>query len=109
MFSISSVRRSRHSYFNFSRETIKCGRKYDAILSTRIFDEGISCYRLDTLYPTCPGNLINLEQRIGRIQREHPTKKVPLVKDFWLTGAIVMTKQRNRLEWYKEQGYKISW
>jgi superfamily II DNA or RNA helicase len=77
------------------------GIKYSAILTTKIFDEGISCHRLDTIYFTCPNNnAAKLEQRIGRIQREHPDKKSPLIVDFWLSGAIVQAQQRNRLEWY---------
>lgn len=77
------------------------GTKYNAILTTKIFDEGISCHRLDTIYFTCPNNnAAKLEQRIGRIQREHPDKKSPLIVDFWLSGAIVQAQQRNRLEWY---------
>lgn len=85
------------------------GTKYDAILSTKIFDEGVTCYPLDTLITTCPSNLISLEQRVGRIQREYPGKKVPLIKDMWLVGPIVMSKQRSRLEWYHEQGYKVTY
>ena len=32
------------------------GTKYKAILSTKLFDEGVSCHRLDTLILTCPSN-----------------------------------------------------
>jgi superfamily II DNA or RNA helicase len=93
-----------------SRDDIldNAGIKYDAILSTKIFDEGISCHRLDTIYFTCPSNNpAKLEQRIGRIQREHPDKKSPLVVDFWLSGAIVQAQQRNRLEWYIKNNFPI--
>jgi len=84
------------------------GTKYSAILTTKIFDEGISCHRLDTIYFTCPNNnAAKLEQRIGRIQREHPDKKAPLIVDFWLTGAIVQAQQRNRLEWYIRNNFPI--
>ena len=84
------------------------GTKYSAILTTKIFDEGISCHRLDTIYFTCPNNnAAKLEQRIGRIQREHPDKKGPLIVDFWLTGAIVQAQQRNRLEWYIRNNFPI--
>ena len=63
------------------------GGKYKCLLSTRLFDEGISCHRLDTLYLTCPSNNpMKLEQRIGRIIREHPDKQLPLIRDFWLKG-----------------------
>lgn len=84
------------------------GGKYKAILSTRLFDEGISCHRLDTLYHTCPSNNpVKLEQRIGRIIREHPDKLYPLIRDFWLSGAIVSRQQKNRLAWYESRGYNI--
>lgn len=84
------------------------GIKYSAILTTKIFDEGISCHRLDTIYFTCPNNnAAKLEQRIGRIQREHTDKKWPLVVDFWLSGAIVQAQQRNRLEWYIRNNFPI--
>lgn len=84
------------------------GTKYSALLSTKLFDEGISCHRLDTLILTCPSsNVIKLEQRIGRIEREHPDKQLPLVLDIWLSGIIVSRQQQNRLAWYKSRGYNI--
>ena len=84
------------------------GGKYKAVLSTKLFDEGISCHRLDTLIITCPNNNpIKLEQRIGRIIREHPDKQVPMVVDFWLSGPIVARQQAKRLEWYQQRGYYI--
>jgi len=95
---------------NDQREDIlkNAGTKYSAILSTKIFDEGISCHRLDTLMFTCPGNnYAKLEQRIGRILRRHPDKKDPLIIDFWLTGPIVYNQQQGRLEWYRKQNYEI--
>jgi superfamily II DNA or RNA helicase len=95
---------------NTDREDIlqHAGTKYSAILSTRIFDEGISCHRLDTLVLTCPGNNYSkLEQRIGRILRSHPDKKDPLIIDFWLVSPIVYHQQQNRLEWYRKQNFEI--
>jgi superfamily II DNA or RNA helicase len=84
------------------------GKLYDVILSTRIFDEGISCHRLDTLMLTCPGNNpAKLEQRVGRILRTHPDKKFPLIVDIWLAGHIVMGQQNSRKEWYLRQNYDI--
>jgi len=84
------------------------GGKYKCVLSTRLFDEGISCHRLDTLYLTCPSNNpIKLEQRIGRIIREHEDKQVPMIVDWWLSGGIVARQQTNRLEWFKKRGYYI--
>jgi len=84
------------------------GGKYKCVLSTKLFDEGISCHRLDTLYLTCPSNNpIKLEQRVGRIIREHPDKQIPMIVDFWLSGGIVARQQAKRLEWYKQRGYYI--
>lgn len=84
------------------------GGKYKAVLSTKLFDEGISCHRLDTLYLTCPSNNpIKLEQRVGRIIREHPEKQKPLIVDFWLSGGIVSRQQQQRLAWYRLRGYNI--
>ena len=84
------------------------GGKYKAVLSTKLFDEGISCHRLDTLILTCPNNNpIKLEQRIGRIIREHPDKQIPMVVDFWLSGPIVARQQTKRLAWYQQHGYYI--
>ena len=84
------------------------GGKYKAVLSTKLFDEGISCHRLDTLYLTCPSNNpIKLEQRIGRIIREHPDKQVPMIVDWWLSGGIVARQQTKRLQWYQQRGYYI--
>lgn len=84
------------------------GTKYKAILSTKLFDEGISCHRLDTLILTCPSNnSIQLEQRIGRIERLHPEKQHPLIVDIQLSGHIVRRQQQNRLLYYQRKGYNI--
>lgn len=84
------------------------GTKYKAILTTKLFDEGISCHRLDTLFFTCPSNNpVQWEQRIGRIERLHPDKQFPLIVDFWLSGGIVARQQQNRMLWYINRGYNI--
>jgi superfamily II DNA or RNA helicase len=84
------------------------GGKYKAILTTKLFDEGISCHRLDTLMLPCPSNNpIQLEQRIGRIERLHPDKQFPLIVDFWLSGGVVSRQQKNRLLWYQQRGYNL--
>ena len=91
------------------KETLEnVGTKYKCVLSTKLFDEGISCHRLDTLFLTCPSNNpIKLEQRVGRIIREHEDKQRPLIIDFWLKGPIVGKQQKNRYEWYKRQNYDL--
>lgn len=84
------------------------GKRYKTVLTTKIFDEGVSCHRLDTLYLTCPSNNpTKLEQRIGRIEREHEDAQFPLVRDFWLRGRFVERQQHNRMMWYQKRGYII--
>lgn len=94
---------------NIRKDAIaNAGVKYSALLSTKLFDEGISCHRLDTLMLTCPSNnSVQWEQRIGRIERLHPDKQHPLIADFWLSGNIVNRQQTNRLAWYQQRGYNI--
>jgi len=84
------------------------GKTYKAILTTKLFDEGISCHRLDTLFFTCPSNNpVQWEQRIGRIERLHPEKQFPLIVDFWLSGKVVSRQQQARIAWYQSRGYNI--
>lgn len=84
------------------------GTKYKGVFSTKLFDEGISCHRLDTLILTCPSNNpVQLEQRIGRIERLHDDAQWPLIADIWLRGAIVNRQQNNREQWYRSNGYNI--
>jgi superfamily II DNA or RNA helicase len=84
------------------------GKTYKAILTTKLFDEGISCHRLDTLFFTCPSNNpVQWEQRIGRIERLHPEKQFPLIVDFWLSGKVVSRQQQARILWYQNRGYNI--
>jgi len=87
------------------------GTKYSAILSTKIFDEGISCHRLDTLMFTCPGNnYAKLEQRIGRILRRHPDKKDPLVIIFDDVNSPAAHNQVNNLvRVLKQNEFKYSY
>jgi superfamily II DNA or RNA helicase len=86
------------------RDTILkgAGTAYNVILTTTLFDEGVSCHRLDTAYFTCPtGNMIRVEQRVGRIERDHEEKQWPKIVDFWLKGMIVYNQQNSRARWYK--------
>ena len=84
------------------------GTKYKIVLTTKLFDEGISCHRLDTIFLVFPSNNpVKLEQRIGRIIREHPDKERPLICDFWFSGAIVHKQQISRKNWYIQRGYSI--
>jgi superfamily II DNA or RNA helicase len=81
----------------------------DCILSTTIFDEGLSCHRLDTLILTEPvgKNFDKLEQRIGRIQRIHPDKQPILLQVYWLQNHILKRQQSVELRWYQYHKYEI--
>jgi superfamily II DNA or RNA helicase len=82
------------------------GKKYNTVLSTTIFDEGVSAHILDTIYFVSPFNNIPLlTQRVGRIEREHLDKKTPLIRDFWLQGMMLYNQQLKRLNYYEEKGY----
>ena len=41
------------------------------------------------------------------LQEEHDDKQIPMIVDFWLSGAIVARQQKTRMEWYKQRGYYI--
>jgi len=86
----------------------KVGTEYDCVLTTTLFDEGISCHRLDTLVLTAPNgkNYGLLEQRIGRIQRELPEKQPALLRVYWLDNHILEKQQKIEYMWYNAQGYK---
>jgi superfamily II DNA or RNA helicase len=86
----------------------KVGSEYDCVLTTTLFDEGISCHRLDTLVLTAPNgkNYGLLEQRIGRIQRELPEKQPALLRVYWLENHILEKQQNIEYMWYNAQGYK---
>ena len=85
------------------------GTKYKCVLSTTIFDEGLSAHMLDTLVLTGPTgkNFQLLEQRIGRIQREHPDKQPALVQAYWLQNHILAKQQAIEYRWYLSKSYKI--
>lgn len=61
-----------------NNETLQC-----IVANTRILSKGLDIPRLSALVLTCPsGNLPKLEQQVGRIRRNIPDKKTPLVVDF---------------------------
>lgn len=85
------------------------GKTIFCVLSTTIFDEGLSCHPLDTLVLTAPvgKNFSALEQRIGRIQREDPNKQPALIQAYWLENHILARQQNIEYLWYTAQGYPI--
>jgi len=92
------------------REDIKnrVGKDIKCILTTTLFDEAITCARLDTLYICTPGNNpYKLEQRIGRIQNEYEGRlHKPLIRDFNFKGNLVTRQQKKRMSFYINRKYK---
>ena len=72
------------------------------ILSTFVMaKEGLDIPKLDTLIMATPKT--DIEQAIGRIQRKHPNKKIPLVLDIIDTFSIFENMRWKRHSFYKSQ------
>lgn len=86
-------------------------KEKDIIFATQqIFSEGMSVNQLGVLILATPiNNEPLLEQLIGRVTRQHPDKKQPIVVDIALKGRIVESQARQRLGHYMRQGYDISY
>jgi superfamily II DNA or RNA helicase len=90
-------------------EDIKKG-KYDIILASRIFNEGINIPKLKTLIIASGGkSSIRLVQQIGRVIRLNPEKIVANVYDF-ADGCRILSKHfRERLKVYQDNGYEVEY
>lgn len=60
---------------------------------------------LDTLIYLSP--IQNTEQNVGRIEREYPNKKAPLVLDPVDQNEVLQSMARARLRYYESKGYEI--
>lgn len=70
--------------------------------------EGLDVPFLDTIFLTCPSSSrITVEQSIGRILREFPGKKNPLVVDFSDDVPVLESITRKRIGIYHELNYPI--
>ena len=79
--------------------------KKRVILSTYCMaKEGLDIPHLDTLIMATPKG--DITQAIGRIQREHPTKKTPLIVDIVDTFSFYDGLRWKRNKLYKNQEYK---
>ena len=84
-------------------------KKLPVILaSNRMAKEGMDVKRLDTLILSTPQS--DIRQAVGRIQRDCPGKKQPLVIDLYdvYCAGIVHGMHRKRQSFYKELGFSIS-
>ena len=77
----------------------------DLILATyQMSSEGLDIPELDTLFMVTPRG--DIEQAVGRILRENPDKKEPMVLDFVdYTIPICYGLARKRINQYKKLGY----
>jgi superfamily II DNA or RNA helicase len=62
-------------------------REIDVIISGTILQKGISIHRLDTVINLANHTKESLEQLVGRLRRDHPDKKSPILLDFFPDGA----------------------
>ena len=78
------------------------------LASNRMAKEGMDVKRLDTLILATPQS--DIRQSVGRIQRDCPGKKQPLVVDLYdvYCAGIVHGMHRKRQSFYKELGFTIS-
>ena len=76
--------------------------------SRQIFSEGISINSLSCVILAVPiANDSLLEQIVGRIQREHKDKLVPVVLDMQFSGFMDKKQNRDRLGFYMRKGWNI--
>lgn len=66
--------------------------------------EGVSYKKWDTLLDL--GNTPDCEQVVGRILRECPSKRVPLVVDFWMNLGTFAGAHWARRRYYKREGFR---
>jgi superfamily II DNA or RNA helicase len=89
-------------------EQIDTGQKRAIAGSRQIFSEGISINRLSAVVlaePMSHGGLV--EQIIGRIQRQHPSKPSPEVYDINFSDGASRKQNQDRLSLYIEKGWEI--
>jgi len=82
----------------------------DILLGTQsIFSEGISVNPLSCLILASPvNNTPLLTQLIGRVVREYPNKKSPVIVDINLKGKTAEKQAQFRLGHYIKEGYQVN-
>jgi len=74
------------------------------VASDMLLREGVSVVEMDTLVSLA--NLKDVEQAVGRILRECPTKRVPLMVDFFMAEGVFAGLHKARCKHYADQGFK---
>jgi superfamily II DNA or RNA helicase len=90
------------------KEQLLSRKKMSIAGSRQIFSEGISINSLSCVILAIPMNNDSLlEQIIGRIQRQHPDKKQPLVIDMQFSGWADKKQNTSRLGLYMRKGWQV--
>lgn len=89
-------------------EHVETGNKMCVAGSRQIFSEGISINRLSCVILAVPSaNLVNLEQIVGRIMRQHPEKLDPVVIDVAFSSPVERRQLGLRTGFYMDKGWEI--
>jgi len=92
------------------RETLKAAedRQIKALFATSVADEGLDLPGLDTLILTTPTKSMGrIQQRIGRIMRYAPNKKLPIVIDMVDAAPWLYNMHKKRQKLYTDLGCKV--
>lgn len=89
---------------NRTMDELKLAEKADVLFCTyQMTKEALDIPRLDTVFLTTP--VADVEQAVGRIMREHPDKKQPVVVDFIDNRIKRFAKLwTSRLRFYRREG-----
>jgi len=91
-------------------DQITSGEKHCVVASRSIFSEGISLNALSCLILAEPsGNPSILTQLIGRIMRQLPGKKQPVVMDIQFADSASRRTNNDRMKVYLESGWDIEY
>jgi superfamily II DNA or RNA helicase len=85
--------------------------KIDCVLASRIFDIGVDIPSLSGLVLACGGkSTVKALQRIGRVIRKYPGKKIAAIVDFADQAPFLDNHSRTRYRIYtSEDGFDVSW
>ena len=85
--------------------------KIDCVLASKIFDIGVDIPSLSGLVIACGGkSTVKALQRVGRVIRKYPGKKVSVVIDFIDQAPYLENHSKTRCKIYKsEEGFDVSW
>lgn len=90
-------------------DRVEAGKSMCVAGSRQIFSEGISINRLSCVILAVPtANLVNLEQVIGRVMRQHPDKPDPVVIDVAFSSPAERRQQGLRMGFYMDKGWNIN-